>query len=299
MASDSIVFKVYYGGRFDRSDGCVYVGGKMAMHHDPYDLDCISFIEVESVVKEYGYKHGDLIFYLEPEKTLFGGLRIISGDPDVLQMTAAHWGKEIIAIHVVGFEAAPIVDPVEDVDEERERHRLGIGKKWWDCALSSDDDLYEVNVNVNDNTEGAAHEEDGGKPENICTASNRFKNAAHAPVVYHRLKIEDVQPLYPPTEAWVTLSNRCYECQNPHEFLIRGSEKMCSKETVELGLTKLHGSAKGGNTKAKYLISLAQHHQGGDSRRTTISFMIELRNQLNEVHMGAVRDAIKVWAVAR
>ncbi|KAB1223559.1 hypothetical protein CJ030_MR2G009176 [Morella rubra] len=60
MASDSIVFKVHYGGRFDRSDGCIYVDGKMAMHHDPYDPNCLSFIKVEAVVKEYWYKHGDL-----------------------------------------------------------------------------------------------------------------------------------------------------------------------------------------------------------------------------------------------
>ncbi|KAB1209289.1 hypothetical protein CJ030_MR6G024337 [Morella rubra] len=42
----SIVFKIHYGGRFDRSNGrSLYVDGKMAMHPDPYDCDYLSFIE--------------------------------------------------------------------------------------------------------------------------------------------------------------------------------------------------------------------------------------------------------------
>ncbi|KAB1215502.1 hypothetical protein CJ030_MR4G002285 [Morella rubra] len=157
MALDSFVFKVHYGGKFDRSNsGCVYVDGKMAMHPNPYDCDCLSYIEVEAIVKEYKYKHGDLFFYLESEKTLSDGLRIILGDPDILQMVAAHGGNEIIVIYIVGFEVVPIFNRVDDVDEERERCRLGIGTKWWDEALSSDDNLYDVNVN--DNAEAVAYE---------------------------------------------------------------------------------------------------------------------------------------------
>ena len=78
----------------------------------------------------------------------------------MLQMVAAHEGKEIIAIYIVGFEPAPILDPVDDVDEECERRRLGIGTKWWDDALSSDDDLFDVNINANANVEAVACAED-------------------------------------------------------------------------------------------------------------------------------------------
>ncbi|KAB1203081.1 hypothetical protein CJ030_MR8G005531 [Morella rubra] len=182
MASDSFVFKVHYGGRFDRSNGgCVYVDGKMAMHPDPYDCDCLSYIEVEAIVKEYGYKHGDLLFYLEPEKTLSDGLRIISGDPDILQMVAAHRGKEIIVLYVVGFEAVPVFDTVDDVDDERERRRLGIGTTWWDEALSSDDDLYDVNVTDNDNAEAVGCEEDVNmSPPSLDIGGPSFELGGHS-----------------------------------------------------------------------------------------------------------------------
>ncbi|KAB1216015.1 hypothetical protein CJ030_MR4G023700 [Morella rubra] len=35
-------------------------------------------------------------------------------------MVAAHRGKEIIVIYVVGFEAVPVFDTVDDVDEEQD-----------------------------------------------------------------------------------------------------------------------------------------------------------------------------------
>lgn len=90
MSSNSILFKVHYGCKFDRSNGCAYVGGKVFVHNDPYDPNCLSFIKIEGVVKEYGYKSDNLIFYKEQEKSLSDRLRIISGDPDILNMVATY-----------------------------------------------------------------------------------------------------------------------------------------------------------------------------------------------------------------
>lgn len=55
-----------------------------SLHNDMYNLNYLSFIEIESFVKEYGYRTGDLLFYQEPEKSLSDGMKIVSGDPDVL-----------------------------------------------------------------------------------------------------------------------------------------------------------------------------------------------------------------------
>lgn len=126
MSSDSILFKVHYKGKFDRSNGCVYVGGNVSLHSDPYNLDCQSFIEIEDVVKEYGYKSSDLVFYQEPMKSLSNGLRIIYGDPDVLEMGATHVGKDVVVLYVVRFETTPEEDPVDGVDDDTVRC-IGIG----------------------------------------------------------------------------------------------------------------------------------------------------------------------------
>lgn len=50
MLSTSLVFKVHYKGKFDRLDGYIYVGGKVVVHNDPYNLDCLPFINIEVVV---------------------------------------------------------------------------------------------------------------------------------------------------------------------------------------------------------------------------------------------------------
>lgn len=35
--------------------------------------------------------------------------------------------------------------------------------------------------------------------QNVCMVLKRFNKTAHAPAVYQKLKIEDIQPLYPLT----------------------------------------------------------------------------------------------------
>lgn len=74
---------------------------------------------------------------------------------------------------------------------------------------------------------------------------------------------------------------------------------MCWGAIVEEGLRELRTSARGGNTKAKYLITLAYYHQGGDAKRTVIGIMAELRRQLMAKQMEAMCFAITDWAVAR
>jgi hypothetical protein len=60
---------VNYGGRFDRQDKCIYVIGKIGVLDETYDLDCLLFIEIERIVKKYGYQPGGLIYYLQPDKS--------------------------------------------------------------------------------------------------------------------------------------------------------------------------------------------------------------------------------------
>lgn len=71
--------------------------------------------------------------------------------------------SNIIMLFIVGFKVAPLVELIDEVDEELERHRLGIGTKWWDNALSNDNDLYDVDVNCHDDIGGTSATE-GGHP---------------------------------------------------------------------------------------------------------------------------------------
>jgi hypothetical protein len=64
MAGEEVIFMVHYRGRFNRKKKCTYVGGKIGVYDDTYDLDCLSFIEIKTIVKKFGYQPGDLIYYL-------------------------------------------------------------------------------------------------------------------------------------------------------------------------------------------------------------------------------------------
>ncbi|KAB1223679.1 hypothetical protein CJ030_MR2G011689 [Morella rubra] len=135
--------------------------------------------------------------------------------------------------------------------------------------------------------------------QSLCLVSKQFYQAAHGPTVYRRLRIEDIPPPYPLTEVWKTLCNKCYASKNPHELFVRGSEKMRWTTTVEEGLKEVHASAKGGNPKAKYLLALAYHHQGGNSRQTVVDIISELRQELRAEQMEVVRKTILDWAMTR
>lgn len=132
--------------------GCNYVGGDVSVYDEPYDSNCLSFIEVETIVKLYGYNVGDMVYYKEPEKSLNEGLSLISSDHDVLQMVKCHEGEQVIVLYLVSFSANGGVDDIDendaDIDEETKRCRIGVNDPFWDTVLSSDDELFDVDVDT-------------------------------------------------------------------------------------------------------------------------------------------------------
>jgi hypothetical protein len=69
-----LVFEINFRGRFDKKFGCIYVGGQMDVHPDEVDPDNMTFFQIESIVKQYGYSLGDLIYFRDPTKNLVDGL---------------------------------------------------------------------------------------------------------------------------------------------------------------------------------------------------------------------------------
>jgi hypothetical protein len=73
-----LVFEVHYRGRFNSHFDCEYVGGEVAVHHKTYDPEKLSFFEIDGILKPYGYKYGDLMYFRDPEKRLVYGLLLIT-----------------------------------------------------------------------------------------------------------------------------------------------------------------------------------------------------------------------------
>ena len=74
MEEGDLIFEIHHGGRFKNLNGLIYVGGDISIHGEGYDRDCMSFIEVESILKSYGYKRGDLVYYKQVVMNLDEGL---------------------------------------------------------------------------------------------------------------------------------------------------------------------------------------------------------------------------------
>ena len=89
MSNSRLVFEIHYGGRFNRTIGCEYVGGEVAVYTESVDLDELSYFELEAIYRPYWYNSGDLIYFQEPGKSLTDGLHLIMSDHNVLFMAAS------------------------------------------------------------------------------------------------------------------------------------------------------------------------------------------------------------------
>jgi hypothetical protein len=97
------VVEVHYGGRFNRRFGCQYLGCQVAVHKDSVDLNKLSYFEIESICKEYGYRYGDLMYYKDPTKSLVDGLFLITSYHSVLCLSTCHTAHVILELYIVSF----------------------------------------------------------------------------------------------------------------------------------------------------------------------------------------------------
>jgi len=166
MFNECLMFEVHHGGRFNRENGVAYVGGDVTNYPDLYDKDELSFFEVETVVKCYGYSPGDLIYYRIPNKSLDEGLRLLSSDHDVIEMVGHHIGHGVAELYVVGFILydVPVDLPGgeesvdEEYEEEYERNTVYRRDPFWNEVLSDDSDALEVNADTGYGEAGASVE---------------------------------------------------------------------------------------------------------------------------------------------
>jgi len=154
MFNECLMLEVHHKGRFNRENGVAYVGGDVTNYLDFNGRDELSFFEVETVIKCYGYSLGDLIYYKIPNKSLDKGLQLLSSDHDILEMVRHHNGHGIVELYVVGFILYDVAVDVpgweesvdEEYEEEYERNTVYRSDPFWNEVLSDDSDALEINV---------------------------------------------------------------------------------------------------------------------------------------------------------
>jgi hypothetical protein len=154
MSNLRLVFEIHYGGRFNRTIGCEYVGGEVAVHTESVDPDELSYFELEAICGPYGYNSGDLIYFQEPGKSLAEGLHLITSDHNVLFLVASHKSDNIVHLFVVSFrEDIADVEDCEEDDEDENVARADRNDPWWQDKLSDNEDIFDANV---DDIDGGA-----------------------------------------------------------------------------------------------------------------------------------------------
>jgi hypothetical protein len=136
-------------GRFDRRYKCTYVGGDIRLYEKTYDLDCLSFFEIETVVRKFGYQPSDLVYYRELGKELDDGLVLLTFDKEVVRMAEVFLGHKLVTLYMVSFanvgdEVGPNVGEDEDSGDGERRRRRVIHDPYWQSVMSDDDDAWDT-----------------------------------------------------------------------------------------------------------------------------------------------------------
>jgi hypothetical protein len=128
-----------------------YVGGDIDVYKETIEHDRLLFPVVEGIAKSYGYKSGDLIYYLLPSSTLRNGLKLIISNFDVHEMVQAHSGLPIIELYIISFsESIPDIgeENIDDDngDDEGGYSRIEQDDPYWDEV--DEPDLFVENNDI-------------------------------------------------------------------------------------------------------------------------------------------------------
>jgi len=88
-------------------------GGDVDVFKEVIAEDKMSYSVVENIAKTYGYKSGDLMYYLLPGSTIRNGLTLITSNHDVIEMVKLHQGLPIVELYIVSFDE-PLPDSEYD-----------------------------------------------------------------------------------------------------------------------------------------------------------------------------------------
>jgi hypothetical protein len=95
--------EIHSSGQFERNPEVVYLGGKVSTYCK-VDPDRLSYFEIQDMVAECGSPSTSLVYYLILGGNLEQGLRLITGDDEVLYMCELHvaWPIDRITLYVEG-----------------------------------------------------------------------------------------------------------------------------------------------------------------------------------------------------
>jgi hypothetical protein len=148
MGLGRVTFRVHYGGKFDRKYNCVYLGGKIELVDENYDLGQLSFIELEKILNPFGYQEGVMIYYLQPDKSLDDGLVLLMSNDSVIGMVEClrrcKSDIPIVCLYIVSYHTSDeqVNDDEDDQGGDDTRRMKFINDPFWKSLMSDEGDAW-------------------------------------------------------------------------------------------------------------------------------------------------------------
>ncbi|XP_058759822.1 uncharacterized protein LOC131633127 [Vicia villosa] len=107
--------RLHHRGRFVTEPVKLYVGGVVTEMDWRWDVDFMSYMDLEALIKSHDYVDINSLWYRNPVLSFTRGLKPLNNDNDVLQFTQDVVGHEVIDVYVDHKVSSPpeIVDPSE------------------------------------------------------------------------------------------------------------------------------------------------------------------------------------------
>ena len=146
MGLERVTFRVHYWGKFDRKYNCIYTGEKIELVNDNYELGRLSFIELETMLNPFGYQQGDMIYYLQPDKSLDDGLVLLMSNDSVVGMAEylqrCKYDIPIVALYIVSYHASDEQVSACEVDEGADDAQTMkiINDPFWNSLMGNEGD---------------------------------------------------------------------------------------------------------------------------------------------------------------
>uniref|UniRef100_A0A2N9HEE9 Uncharacterized protein n=1 Tax=Fagus sylvatica TaxID=28930 RepID=A0A2N9HEE9_FAGSY len=296
--------EIHSGGQFERNPELVYLGGKVSTYCK-IDPNRLSYFEIQDMIAECGSPSTSMVYYLIPGGNLEQGLRLITGDDEVLYMSELHvaWPIDRITLYVEGsVEPLQVVGldgvvgqsdfgGVVDEGDELEGDELNEGDEgdvfegdelnelvsydWMNDGLEGADfadDIFGGNENEDDN-EVMGNEGNNSQPE---VGGNGGNNAS------------DAQPSMQP-EIESNGGNNASDAQPSMQPEV-GSN---GGNNAQLGVGSNEGNnaqSEVGNNRQPEVRNNAQPEVGNNAQPAMGIDRIRLGIEDYEIHTGAISD---------
>ncbi|KAE8076643.1 hypothetical protein FH972_015280 [Carpinus fangiana] len=149
MGLERVTFRAHYGSTFDRKYNCIYIGGETELVDDNFELGRLSFIELGKMLNPFGYQQGDMIYYLQLDKSLDDGLVLLTSNDSVVGMAKylqqCKSDIPIMALYIVSYHTSYEQVGADEDDEGADdaRRMKIINDPFWKSLMGNEGDAWD------------------------------------------------------------------------------------------------------------------------------------------------------------